>query len=206
MPRKRTPSSRHATETPVSSERRDVLIGAAAMAAGIAGFAPERADASTEVEENAALQLGDRFEIVRGPMKGELLRADMLTAGEKPVECFPVDAVTGAVRRGNRLNRTLALKLDPTEMADATRALSVDGVLVYSAVCTHKGCTIKSWKDEERILRCHCHLSEFAALDGGRVMRGPAMHQLPMAPLGVDDDGFVVATAGFTEEPGGKTK
>ncbi|HKK37467.1 MAG TPA: hypothetical protein VJ994_14325, partial [Paracoccaceae bacterium] len=82
----------------MSSERRDVLIGAAAMAAGIAGFAPERADASTEVEENAALQLGDRFEIVRGPMKGELLRADMLTAGEKPVECFPVDAVTGAVR------------------------------------------------------------------------------------------------------------
>lgn len=206
MTRKRTSSSRDAMQTPVSSERRDVLIGAAALAAGIAGLSPHRADASTEAAENESLQLGDRFEIVRGEMKGELLRADMLTPGEKPVECFPVDSVSGTVRRGNRLNRTLALKLDPTEMEDETRALSVDGVLVYSAVCTHKGCTIKSWKDEERILRCHCHLSEFAALDGGRVMKGPAMHQLPMAPLGVDDDGFVVATAGFTEEPGGKTK
>ncbi|MEX2518967.1 MAG: Rieske (2Fe-2S) protein [Paracoccaceae bacterium] len=189
------------------TNRRKIIVGGAALVSGFGALAPETAMAAgADDVEKAAPQPGDRFLLIKGEFKNELLRADMLEPGGKPVECFPFDTGSDTAKRKNRLNRSLVLRLDPAEMDDDTRALSADGLLLYSAVCTHKGCTIKSWMEEERRLRCHCHLSEFAALTGGDVMSGPAKYQLPMIPLAVDDEGFVVATAGFTSEPGGKTK
>jgi ubiquinol-cytochrome c reductase iron-sulfur subunit len=94
------------------------------------------------------------------------------------------------------------LRLDPESMDEETRTRSTDGVLVYSALFTHRSCTIKSWMAEERVLRCHCHLSEFDALSGGSVLSGPARRQLPMVPVGLDDEGFVIAMDGFTSKPG----
>lgn len=191
------------------ADRRKIIVGGAALAVGFGSLAPEAAMASDDEDdedEDMEAQVGDRFQLIKGKFKNELLRADMLELNDKPVECFPLDPVSETLRRKNRLNRSLVLRLDPAEMDDDVRAMSADGLLLYSAICTHKGCTIKSWKEEERRLRCHCHLSEFAALTGGDVMSGPAKHQLPMIPLAVDDEGFVIATAGFTSQPGGKTK
>ena len=135
-----------------------------------------------------------------------MLRPEMLEPGAGPIEAFPVDPASGTLRRANRLNRLIALRLDPAEMDEPTRARSADGILVYSAICTHRACTVNSWMPEQRHLRCHCHLSEFAALSEGSVKGGPARRQLPMVPLGLDDDGFVVAVEGFTRKPGGDTK
>ena len=106
-------------------------------------------------------------------------------------------------RRRNRLNRLVVLRLDPTEMTAETRARSAAGVLAYSALCTHRGCTIKSWMAQKRRLRCHCHLSEFDPLAAGHVERGPARRNLPMVPVDLNDDGLIVITAGFTSKPGG---
>ena len=110
------------------------------------------------------------------------------------------------LRRKYRLNRLLVMKLDPAEMTDDTRARSAEGVLVFSALCTHRACTIKSWMADERHMRCHCHLSQFAALDEGRVMNGPAKRHLPMVPVAIDEEGYVVATDTFTAKPGGAKK
>ena len=60
--------------------------------------------------------------------------------------------------------------------------------------------------EEERHLRCHCHLSEFAALSGGSVRNGPAKRRLPMLPLALDDEGFIVATDGFNGRVGAAKK
>ena len=130
----------------------------------------------------------------------------MLEPGAAPSEAFPLDPATGTLRRANRLNRLLVLRLDPAEMDEPTRSRSADGVLAYSAICTHRACTVNSWMPEQRHLRCHCHLSEFAALSEGSVRGGPARRQLPMVPLGLDGEGFIVAVEGFTRKPGADKK
>lgn len=187
------------------ADRREVVIGAAAIAAGFGALGPGAAEAADK-PDRMDVQAGDRFEFIKGPYKGELATLDLLETGEKPTECFPLDPASGVLRRRNRLNRALVLRLDPAEMDEETRARSAEGALVFSAICTHKGCTIKSWMAKERYLRCHCHLSEFAALEQGGVREGPAQYELPMVPLAIDGEGYLVATAGFTSKPGGKTK
>ncbi len=185
--------------------RRDVLVGGTGLLLGASLLTPEEATASTKPEDLFP-QAGDRIQGIKGDLKKQDLKPEMLEIGAKPVEAFPFDPAVGILRRKNRLNRMLVLRLDPAEMDEETLGRSVDGVLVYSALCTHRSCTIKSWKPEERIMRCHCHLSEFAALSGGSVLSGPARRQLPMVPLGLDDEGFVIALDDFTRKPGGAKK
>ncbi len=180
-----------------------VVVGGALLTTGVVSGLPGSAEAAKPRKPDRMFtQPGDRLELIKGEAQGEALRPDMLTTGARPVEVFPLDPASGVLRRRNRLNRILALRLDPAEMDDQTRARSAEGVLAFSALCTHRACTIKSWMAEERHLRCHCHLSEFAALSGGSVRGGPAKRQLPMVPLGLDDEGFIIALGGFTRKPG----
>ena len=173
------------------------------MTAGLAaGLASGAEAAKPRKPERMFTQPGDRLQLIKGKAQGQALRPEMLETGARPVEAFPVDPASGVLRRRNRLNRILALRLDPAEMDEETRGRCVEGVLAFSALCTHRACTIKSWMAEKRHLRCHCHLSEFAALSGGSVRGGPAKRQLPMVPLGLDSEGFVVALDGFTRKPG----
>lgn len=60
----------------------------------------------------------------------------------------------------------------------------------YSAVCTHKGCTVSAPKDN--VIKCPCHGSEFAA-DSGKVTKGPAGAPLTSFQVKVEGDGIVVA-------------
>lgn len=189
-------------QSPANLDRRTVVVGGSAVITTLAAFGPSGAEAADDPAKQF-LQPGDRIQIVEGASKDEYLRPELLAVGERPVQAFPFDPLAGILRRGNRLNRLLALRLDPAEMDDETRARSIDGVLVYSALCTHRNCTIESWMPEERYLRCHCHLSQFAALSAGSVTSGPARRQLPMVPVGLDTEGFVAATEGFTRSPGG---
>jgi rieske iron-sulfur protein len=124
--------------------RRAIIIGAPAVLASLAAGA-SRAQAATEpdAEETADAETGskgreagagDRIEIIKGALKGELLRPEMLTLGDKPFEAFPFDPATGEMLRENRLNRLLVLRLDPAEMDEETAKLQVDGVLAYSPI------------------------------------------------------------------------
>lgn len=193
------------TGTVADSGRRKVLAGGAGLAFGLGLLSPEVADAAKPPERQPP-QKGDRIQVIKGELKNQLVRPELLESGAKPMEAFPLDPETGVLRRKYRLNRLLVLRLDPDEMDEATRLRSAGGVLVYSALCTHRSCTIKSWKPEERIMRCHCHLSEFAALSEGSVLSGPARRQLPMVPIGLDDEGFIVALDTFSRKPGGAKK
>lgn len=198
-------SKRNKTETEPNSGRRGLLIAGAGLALGSGLLRPDIAEAAKPPEKMPA-QPGDHIQIIKGALKDQLVKPDMLEIGAKPFEAFPFDSGNKVLRRKYRLNRMLVLRLDPAEMDEDTRALSADGVLVYSALCTHRACTIKSWMEEERHLRCHCHLSQFAALSGGSVRDGPAKRRLPMVPVELDADGFIVATEGFNGRVGAAKK
>ena len=198
-------SDTNADENPSPRNRRDVLAVGTGLLFGAAIGRPDGAEAA-KPPEKLSTQAGDRIQIIKGDLKDKFVTPDMLETGARPVEAFPFDTGNEILRRKNRLNRLLVVRLDPAEMDEETRALSADGVLVFSALCTHRACTIKSWMEEERHLRCHCHLSQFAALSGGSVRDGPARRRLPMVPLAIDGDGFIVATDGFNGKVGGAKK
>ena len=182
-------------------DRRHVLIAGSAIAA--TGLLPADEAAAAKSPDKMKAQPGDRIQLIKGEHKGKLLRPEMVKANERPIEAFPFDPDNEVLRRKYRLNRLLVVRLDPSEMNEATRERTDEsGVLVFSAICTHRGCTIKSWLADERELRCQCHLSRFAALDKGRVLNGPAKRQLAMVPIKVDEAGFVVATEGFVGKVG----
>ena len=185
------------------SDRRQALLGGLGIVAGL-GLAGRDAVAAKKPNQLPP-QTGDRLMFTKGALKNELVRPELLKAGDAQIEGFPFSVADDVLRKRNRMNRLLIIKADPAEMDEDTAALAADGVLAFSAVCTHKGCTIKSWMEQEQHLRCHCHLSEFAVLTGGSVEGGPARAPLPMLGLSIDDEGFVVVAQEFNRKPGFKS-
>jgi len=191
------------------------FMGTAALAAGAVAVAAAPGDAHAfdkkkkkeRPPRKQPPQPGDRLIITSaGAQEGQLVYPKLLELGAAPLTAFPLSPDGEVVRRGSRLNRLLVLRLDAGDMSEDTRALAADGVVAYSAVCTHKACTIKSWRAERQHLRCHCHLSEFAPLNTGKVMAGPAKSPLPLLGLKLDADGVVEVAASFNRKPGARTK
>lgn len=189
-------------EEPIGANRRRLMLGGATLVAGWT-LGTGRA-AAADKPERMPPQIGDRLQITKGSLKGEFLRPELLEQDQPQIEGFPFSVTEDLLRKRNRFNRLLFVRIDPNEIDEETAPLAVDGVLVYSAICTHKGCTIKSWLAEERHLRCHCHLSQFDVKTGGSVRDGPARAPLPMLGVKLDDDGFVTVAAEFNRKPGFK--
>jgi len=95
------------------------------------------------------------------------------------------------------------LRMNPDDIvSDATRNWSVSGIVAYSKICTHVGCPISLNERTTHHLLCPCHQSTFDLADSGKVIFGPAGRHLPQLPLGVDDEGFLVALSDYPEPVG----
>jgi len=71
------------------------------------------------------------------------------------------------------------VKLDPKQLTAQTQSRAIDGIVAYSAVCTHAGCEVTDWKADTQLLFCACHESEFDPKDGAKVIDGPAARHQP---------------------------
>jgi ubiquinol-cytochrome c reductase iron-sulfur subunit len=91
---------------------------------------------------------------------------------------------------------------DARAVAVLVRLRDSAGVRAYSRMCTHAGCAVSVFRSDESQLICPCHYSVFAADAGGRVLSGPASGPLPELPLGVDDEGFLIAEGDFNRPIG----
>lgn len=139
-------------------------------------------------------QRGDRF--VRPGADGRILALTDVPEGGPPVIAYPLDPTSRIVRDDSRLNQVLLIRLEPAALAEETRARSAQGVVGYSAVCTHTGCDLWEWQAETRTIKCPCHFSTFDIKDGARVLDGPAPRRLPALPLRVVE-GVLAAAGGF---------
>ena len=144
-------------------DRRSLMIGVAGLLMGLS-LRPRAVEAAKKLDRLPP-QIGDRLMITKGAHKDEFLRPEMLAIGEAQVEGFPFGVEDDVLRKRNRFNRLLFVRVEPDAVDAKVAPLAADGVLVYSAICTHKGCTIKSWMAEEQHLRCYCHLAEFDVAD-----------------------------------------
>ena len=116
-----------------------------------------------------------------------------LEVGAKQTMVWPMDAASGVVRNGSRLNKVLLLRLDPAGFDPVTVERAADGVVAYSAVCTHAGCDVITWHADRHLLECPCHNSVYDPMEAGKVVGGPAPRPLPALPLRVADGRLVVA-------------
>lgn len=164
-------------------------------ATGLAVVLPGRdADAADAAPAKAPPQPGDELVFVKGERKGQTIAsADLATDGTL-VEAWPKDPASGAVRSGSRLNRVLLLRVDPAGMDEKTAARAApQGVVAYSAFCTHAGCFIENYRQEEKAIYCHCHNSMFDPRANGKVVGGPAKAPLAGLPVKVESDRLLVA-------------
>jgi Rieske Fe-S protein len=159
-----------------------------------------------------ALRIGQDDPAAIRPKPGDLLvkvddstrrplTADDIPRRAKPTMAWAMDAIDGTVRSGSRLNRVLLLRFESDELTGETAARAADGVVAYTAICTHTGCEVTEWLLEEQHLHCPCHDSKFDPKDGARVVDGPAPRPLPALPLTTADGKLAVAKA-FTSRVG----
>lgn len=103
-----------------------------------------------------------------------------------------MDPASQTIRDGSRLNLLVVARFDPATLSEETRANAADGVVAYSAICTHQACFVSMWEDENRTLFCSCHASEFDPRNDAEVVAGPAPKQLAALPLKIEDGRLLV--------------
>jgi len=183
---------------------RRVIIAGGVAALGDIGTVTGRAD---EPADAVRMQL---------PQPGDWLVSagnDAETTPLKPGDFEPQELVlawgfdTGrkVPRDGSRLNMVLLMRFDPATLGSAEKQLAVDGVVAFSAVCTHQQCTVTDWLKSTQVLQCPCHQSEYDLRHGAKVVGGPAPRALPALPLKRADSVLMVAGP-FTARVGGEQK
>ncbi len=191
-------SSENIAEADAGTEqtRRTLLLGALATTACLCCSAHARAGEDPPGSDERP-QKGDLLVFSEGDKAGKLITAADVPAGGPPVHAWPKDPTTSVVRSASRLNEILIIRLDPAELDEKTRARAVDGIIAYSAICSHAGCPVTAWVKsdvgEKEVFKCMCHNSEFDPRGGAQVVFGPAPRRLAALPLELADGSLSVA-------------
>ncbi|HAM25054.1 MAG TPA: ubiquinol-cytochrome C reductase [Actinobacteria bacterium] len=136
------------------------------------------------------------------PIRPEDIPIGGLVAGALPADIREVEELQGNLNE--RAKATIILvRMDPSEIrGQQIPGGDVDGIIAFSKICTHLGCPIALYQQRTKHLLCPCHQSTFDLADKGDVIFGPAARRLPQLPIGVDNEGYLVATGDFQEPVG----
>ena len=173
--------------------RRQVLaagIGAALLA--VAGAA--RSDEAADPDREAHPQPGDQFVFFEGERQGQMIKPEDIKPGAPQVLAWPYIPAKKVPRDGSRLNQVLLIRFDAAQLSDDEKPHAADGIVAFSAICTHAGCLVTAWMAKEQLLLCPCHGSEYNPKDLGKAVFGPAPRRLAALPLKISDG--VLAAAG----------
>ena len=135
---------------------------------------------------------GDLLVKVDDPKAIPLTPDDIPLASEQTM-AWAMDPVDKTVRNGERLNRILLVRFSPEQLSAETSVRAAQGVVAYTAICTHAGCEVTDWITDRQFLFCPCHDSTFDPKDNGKVVDGPAPRMLPALPLKIVEKKLVVA-------------
>ena len=149
-------------------------------------------------------QSGDRLVFAFGDRAGQIIKPEDLPLGGPQQLAYPMDPESKVIRDGSLLNQVALVRLDPAQLSADTQEYAADGVVAYSAICTHQGCPVSMWKADAKALFCSCHAAQFDPKERARVINGPAPRRLPMLPVRIVD-GTLTAAGGFVGTVGGQT-
>lgn len=169
--------------------RRCVLRGSVPLCLGL--FAPTFAFGQDDPRSSRPKE-GDMFVRITDSSMTPIT-VEELAIGATQTIAWPFDTIEKIVRNGSRLNQVLLLKLDPEKLNSETRARSANGVVAYTAICTHSGCEVDQWLSDEELLYCPCHDSKFDPKNDAKVVDGPAPRVLPALALSITEGKLIVA-------------
>jgi rieske iron-sulfur protein len=149
-------------------------------------------------------QKGDRLVFAIGDRAGQIVKPEDLPLGGAQQLTYPMDPESKVIRDGSLFNQVALVRLEPAQLSTDTQEYAADGVVAYSAICTHQACPVSMWKADAKALFCSCHGAQYDPKDRARVMTGPAPRRLPVLPVRVAD-GMLVAAGGFVGTVGGQT-
>ena len=184
-----------------AASRRVVLQGCLIASAGLRSLAAH-ADEAPDPERAKLAQTGDVLVSAGADQNTTPLKPDDV-AVQDVVLAWPFDPKKKLVRDASRLNMVLLMRFDPASLGEQEKQLAVDGVVAYSAVCTHQQCWVSDWLKSTQVLQCPCHQSQYDLRHGAKVVGGPAPRPLPALPLQLRDGAFAVAGP-FTDRVGGE--
>lgn len=144
--------------------RRQMIVGVGAGALALAGCSPTATESGTPG--------GQASQPADGQSSGEPKEGTTLTA---------LDQV--------KVGEAVLVKADGAEVLVCRH--SEQEAVAYSAICTHKGCTVEPSGQE---LVCPCHQSKFNPSDGA-VLGGPASAPLAKIAVHVKSGQVVTGTA-----------
>ena len=177
--------------------RRALILTALAAGTCIAVSKPAAAAGEDQPGSDERPQKADVLVVSEGEHEGQVIEPQDLKPGGPPVRAWPKDPKTSVIRNGSRLNEVLVVRLDPAELDDETRSRAADGIVAYSAICSHAGCPVTGWlkgaAGDNDVLKCFCHNSEFDPRQGAQVVFGPATRRLAALPLATAGGSLTVA-------------
>ncbi len=95
------------------------------------------------------------------------------------------------------------LRADILKNYPQNKDATYDNLVAYSKICTHAGCPASLYEQQSNKLLCPCHQSQFLITENARPVFGPATRRLPMLPLAVDEEGYLVGKNDFNGVPVG---
>src|SRR5271165_5281419 len=181
---------------------RRIVLGGCFVASGQLRSIATRADEPQDPDRLELPQPGDRL-VELGKDAG----ATPLQPGDMDLQdlvlAWAFDPRKKVLRDASRLNMVLLMRFDPATLGDAERQIAPDGVVAYSAICTHQQCWVTDWLKSAQVLQCPCHQSQYDLRHGAKVVGGPAPRPLPALPLRLSNDMLDVAGP-FTARVGGE--
>ncbi|HEY46059.1 MAG TPA: ubiquinol-cytochrome c reductase iron-sulfur subunit [Anaerolineae bacterium] len=113
---------------------------------------------------------------ILGPIVAFFWPAKLEEMPSEPVAVGPVGSIAVGESKTIRFGRYPALVINTPD----------NGLLAYSAVCTHFACLVK-WNPESGMIECPCHEGYFHPSDGS-VISGPPPEPLESIPVFIEDD------------------
>lgn len=144
---------------------------------------------------------GDILVFAKGDKKGQPIAPDYVPPDAPPVLARSKDSVTGIVRDQTDKSLLIVLRLNRVDSVSEPETQRADGILAYSAVCTHMGCIVDGWDADKKFLRCPCHKGTYDARQHGKVISGPPPRPLPVLPVKLQN-GMLVVKDEFTARIG----
>lgn len=145
--------------------------------------------------------------MVRSPFRRGMRLVDETGSPVRPGD-LRVDGVLTVFPEGDlddEYAQTVLIRLDPGRPFNpkpGRDGWTVDGLVAYSKVCTHVGCPVGLYEARDGQLLCPCHQSTFDVYQWAKPVFGPATTSLPQLPLGIDDEGYLIAEGGFSDPIG----
>jgi Rieske Fe-S protein len=177
--------------------RRALMLAALAAGTCVAATTPLAAE-DDQPGSDLRPKAADLLVFYDGDREREIIKPNDVALGGPPVHAWAKDPKTSVIRDGSRLNEIMLVRLDPKELNEDMQPLAADGILAFSAICTHAGCSVTEWTKASEgggddVFKCPCHNSEFDPRRGAEVVFGPAPRRLAVLPLVITDGALVVA-------------